>query len=503
VDHPDALSLLEQDFLEVSRQVAEKEAADAIRLQRARQIQRIMIGVTLVLVAAVAYLAYTFLIRKTPAVMDGFYNIAVAGLAEGDPAQAAPLSPAEINQAVGEMLSANLQAELGQNPNILIWRDGPDLRQKNVTIGPISGEATGMRAGSAVELANRLGADMIIFPVIQQAAERRLLALEFVVVPRPDNPYEDLQGGIQLNCSVPLEQASDPAVVQAQLSPCANALAYIALGLTEGNLGHSLEALEAYLKAAQFYPDLAFVHFLAGREYLFLVDRESVLEFVRDEFYKQSEAAFKRSIALDAGYPRAHIGLGSVYYKQARDLELEAKPDSGDGASSPEQLAQAMQLVDQSIAEYGKALDLAGQNASGVPVDSIARQGQGNALKLKGDILLDQGQAEQARLVYEHAVQALEPTIEPFEQAGQARYLAQSYEYLGSTYLHLGYISELGQAYQDGLTAYQLALKYLELCIAQGESTQDFVIKTNVVAEICQPNREFVQQRIALLGGTQ
>jgi len=39
-----------EEFLKVSQQVADQEAADAIRLRRAKQIQRIMIGVTAVLV---------------------------------------------------------------------------------------------------------------------------------------------------------------------------------------------------------------------------------------------------------------------------------------------------------------------------------------------------------------------------------------------------------------------------------------------------------------------
>jgi hypothetical protein len=139
--------------------------------------------VTALLVVVVAYLAYTYLIRKTPAMMDGFYNIAVAGVAETAPDSAAPISSAVINQTVGEILSTDLQGELGQNPNILIWRDGSDLRQRNVTIGPISGETTGLRARSAIEMANRLGADMIVFPVVQQASEKALLALEIVVYP--------------------------------------------------------------------------------------------------------------------------------------------------------------------------------------------------------------------------------------------------------------------------------------------------------------------------------
>jgi tetratricopeptide (TPR) repeat protein len=287
------------------------------------------------------------------------------------------------------------------------------------------------------------------------------------------------------------------------LGDCASALAQFALGLSEVQLGHSLEALEAFQKAGNYFSTSELIQFLIGREYLFLVDRESVLNFVRGEFYKQAAQAFTTSAELNPDYPRAHIGLGSVYFKQARDLELEAADRLGAGGSAAEQLAEALELVDRSIAEYDQALRLASNDTSGIPVDSVARLGQGNALKLKGEILLDLGQTEQARQFFLQAVEVLQPTITSFEQSGQSRYLTQSYEYLGSAYLWLGSTAERMQAYTDGLASYQSALQYLDLCIAQGESTQDFVIKTNIVAAICQPKREFVQQQIARLGGTQ
>ncbi len=500
--HPKAISVLEEEFLKTSQQVADQEAADIIRLRRARQIQRIMIGVTIALVAAVAYLAYTFLIKKTPAVMDGFFNVAIAS------APGPATTTSDANPAFTEALYTNMRRALGDNSNILVWRDSPELRDLNVTIGSVEGETPEAQTQSADQMAARLHANMVIYGSQQSGPDGREFVLQFYLAPREGTDYADIQGGFDLGCHASLEDQPGsfyiiPTELESYFGGCASALAQIALGLSEAELGHSLEALEAFQKARDYFSTSEVIQFLIGREYLFLVDRESVLNFVRDEFYAQAAQAFTVSANLNPGYPRAHIGLGSVYFKQARDLEDKSVSDFGAGVSSPEQLAQALQLVDQSIAEYGKALELAANDLSGIPVDSVARQGQGNALKLKGEILLDQGQTEQARGYFEQAVQALEPTIGSFEQSGQARYLAQTYEYLGRAYLYLGSADEQVQAYADGLVAYQSALNYFDLCIAQAESTQDFIIKTNIVAEACQLNREFVQERIALLGGTQ
>jgi tetratricopeptide (TPR) repeat protein len=499
--HPRAISVLEEEFLKTSQQVADQEAADIIRLNRARVIQRVMIGVTAVLVVAVAYLAYTFLIHKTPAVMDGFFNVAIASL------PGVTDDPADGDSLFTEALYNRMRQELGISPNVLVWRDSPELRRMNAMVGAVEGDTPEARALAAQQMAKRLQADMVIFGSEQSGADGREFALQFYLAPRQSYDYQDFQGIFDLGCSVSLENepslSYDPVSMGASLSDCASAMAHIALGLSEAQLGHSLEALEAFVKAGDQFRNSEVMQFLIGREYLFLVDRELVLNFVRGEFYKQAAQAFTVSAELNPEYPRAYIGLGSVHFKQARDLELEAAKNLEAGVNADEQLDQALQLVDRAIGAYDRALELASNDLSGIPLDSVARQGQGNALKLKGEIFLDLDQPEQARGYFEQAVQALEPTIGPFEQAGQARYLAQTYEYLGRAYQYLGLADERVQAYVDGLVAYQSALNYFDRCIAQAESTQDFIIKTNIVAEACQPNREFVQERIALLGGTQ
>jgi tetratricopeptide (TPR) repeat protein len=501
--HTDALSRLELDFLKASQEVAAEEVAAARRLEIARRNQRIFLGLTTVLVVVVAYLAYTFLIRKTPAVMDGFFNVAIASL----PGPAT--TPSDANSGFVEALYTRMQDELGGSSNVLVWRDSPELQKVNVTIGPVEGDTPEARALSAEQIATRLQANMVIYGSEQIGADGREFLLEFYLAPRQGYDYEDIQGSFDLGCRASLEDRLGSingisTELKSELGDCANASALIALGLSEAQLGHSVEALEAFLKAGERFTASEVIQYLIGSEYLFLVDRESVLAFVRDDFYNQAEDAFNRSITLNPDFPNAYIGLGTVAYKRARDLRLESDLLDGASVSSPEEFDQTIAYLDQAIDTYRFALEKSADSPNiGLPVESVSRQGVGNGMQLKGQILLEQGHREQALENFKQAIQFLEPTIEPLERAGQRRFLTQTYEYLGSAYLHIGYIAELGQAYADGLSAYQAALKYLDLCIAQAESTQDFIIKTNIVADVCQPNKQYVQEQIARLGGTQ
>jgi hypothetical protein len=492
----EALCLLDQEFLDASRVEAEAEAKRLARLARAARAQRALIGVAAVLLLALGILGYNaYRASRKPAEMTGFYNIAVADfqLASGAPA-------ADPDQLVYD----SLNAILGGNPNILVWHDSPELRDENVTIGSVSGNSPKEASRSAQELAERLNADMLIYTAGDPDPAAGSLNLEFHLSPRSDYNYEDLQGGFQLDCSIPIQNPSEIAILQEQLADCVDALAWIALGLTEANLGHSVEAVEAFLRADRDYPDSETIKFLIGREYLFLVDRETVLAFAQEEFESRAEAAFTASLQLSPDYARAHIGLGSLYYKRARDLGAEAGLGSSILGEAPnlESLAEALSEVERAVEDYTAALELSGQEQpSGIPLESVARLGLGNSYRLKGEIFQAQNDHAAATAQFQKAIETLKQTLGPLEAASQERYLTQAYEYLGTTY-HLQantYFAELDFA--RGQQTADLALEYYDRCIAQAQSTQDLIIKNDIVSGVCLPNREIMQKYLDSLGG--
>jgi len=502
--NPEMLCLIDQEFLEASQNAAAEEERRKRQLERSKRVQRALAGFAALLLISIAYLVYTFLIYREPAVMDGFFNIAVA--------EFGPLGEGVVRQAQepeDEILDPDqaiyqvLQAELGGNPNLLLWHDGPKLRELNVTIGRVTGDTADEVSRSAAETAARLGADMLIYARRTPDQDSPGVELEFYLAPRADYDYEDLQGGFQPGCSLALDQGSDAPALQETLAPCASTLAWIALGLAEARLGHSLEALEAFLTASRASPDSEAIQFFLGREYLFLVDRESVLEFAREDFERQAEQAFRRSIELAPGYPRAYIGLGSVHAKRARRM-ISGLPGN---AVDPETLAEASRTVDQAVENYTQALELSsppvGNHSTGIPIDSVARLGLGNGYLLKGRVLAAQGDRAGAVERFDLAIAILEQTLDPLEQAGQARYLTQAFEYLGSVYEWKAYTLVEDQDFSRGLPAYENALMFYDLCLAQGEATEDLIIKNEIVEKICRPSRERLEEYLESIGGTQ
>jgi tetratricopeptide (TPR) repeat protein len=244
------------------------------------------------------------------------------------------------------------------------------------------------------------------------------------------------------------------------------------------------------------------VKFLIGREYLFLVDRESVLQFARDAFEKEAEQAFHQAIRLRQDYARAYVGLGGVYFKRAQ--RLINPPEEGTSAGSQENtdLAAAKSITEDAIAAYNTVVDLNPDPAEyGIPLDSVARLGLGNSYRLQGQISWLQGNDQQAFGYFDQAIHALESTIVPFADAGQERYLTQAYEYLGATHQWRGYLYEVSQDFASSLESYRLSAEYFEKCIAQGDHSGDRIITEEIIAKICSPNHTSIREIIESLEG--
>ena len=157
---------------------------------------------------------------------------------------------------------------------------------------------------------------------------------------------------------------------------------------------------------------------------------------------------------------------------------------------------------------YQKVLELKPDTEQyGNPVEEVARLALGNAYRLNGIILLTQGDVDSALNAFKEAVQYLETSRPIFEAAvseheSYRRYLAQTYEYLGTVYQLQGYAFETVQKYDQALTAYQKSIEAFNQCISQDEISLDLVIQNNIVGKVCQPYLEATQQTYdQLIGG--
>ena len=210
-----------------------------------------------------------------------------------------------------------------------------------------------------------------------------------------------------------------------------------------------------------------------------------------------------QAIATNDQYARAYIALGAVYMKRSAYL-VDAALVSGQAVDP-----QAIQLVGQAIETYQKVLELKPDPEQyGNPVEDVARLALGNAYRLKGTILLTQENANSALQAFDEAVQLLEASRPIFEASvseheSYRRYLAQTYEYLGTVYQWQGNALEAKQDYDSALAAYQKSIDAFNQCISQGDNSFDLVLQKDIVEKNCRPMLKETQQTYNELNGGQ
>ncbi len=486
----DLISLTEQEFLDASQKIALKESRQDQSLARARRVQ-ITLGSTaavLMIVVAVVLLAANgaFAPRK----MSGIFNIAVADFGEMGPDGTIHSSAA--GKQMSEWTVTYLRDELKkEDSNLSVWPDQSNFFRR--TRVPLVQPAT------AEQIASEINADLLINGYIDTRSDSPQLVLNFWVAPQDKYKFEDIQGNNQIGQPIRIVNLQDPGIsVQGELERQSIAVAFIAMGLAQEQLGQSEDALAVFLKAEQKVPQSAMVKFFIGREYLFISDLQPDR---REELWQKAEEELNHAIALDPAYGRAYIGLGAFYMQRAtslvdRALPLRQPPDP-----------QAEEWVEQAIDKYMKASQLPDQKYVNLVTD-VARLGLGNAHRLQGTIFLLQGNLDLAQKAFDLAIQRLEASRPVFEASvpeheSYRRYLAQAYEYLGTTYQWQGQTFEAAQNYDSALSAYKKSIDAFNQCILQGEHSPDLVIQNDIVGKICQPNLEEVQKTYNELSGGQ
>jgi tetratricopeptide (TPR) repeat protein len=501
--NPTMVSLDEQEFLNTSSQVSAAEADRDRQLQRTRILRRFVFPamgiVTLGILTLLFFLTGLNVRFKTPARMNGVFNIAVAEFGTVDAKGKLVSAPGQVGLTTSGWVANKLHSELSGDPNLLVWHDGEDLRRLNVTIGQVKGDTQNERVATAQAMAARLNAQMIIFGNIDSSTSPAKLVLEFWIAPQAGYAFEDLQGSYQAGSPVEILDPANPGVeAQPEINRQASTLAWLALGLTHMRFGQTSDGLQSFRKAEEFSPDSEAVQFFIGRESLFLSDQDAAHQ---QALTQDAEQAFRRAAEINPNYPRAYIGLGSVYNAQAQRLVL-AVPADASPEKSAALLANAGALVEQACATYASVLKLPpSTKPSGIPIDLTARLSIGKCLRLKGEIQYRSGQVDLGAATLQSAVSALEAILQPLKDAGQERYLAQTYETLGTAYQQMGYLSERKMDWQMSKNQYTQAAQNYDQCIAMGHSSADLIIRQDIAANRCTPYRKAVQDRLDTLSG--
>jgi tetratricopeptide (TPR) repeat protein len=478
-DNPAELSLQEQEFLDASQRISAEEADQRRRLARSTRNQRISFLVIGSLVVLLAVLAFSggFFKPKIPPQMDGFFNIAIAD------------SGGESD--LDSLVYQSLAGELGGNPNIQIWYDTPELARQGVTIGAV--DEASQPSQTAASLAERLNADMILFVILDQSTGTTQATLQIWLAPDPQFGFDLFQGAFPFGTPVPLAGAEMNALPDDLLGQV-KASAWIALGLVEERLGHSLESLEAFSKAGE-YSSSDMVHFFAGQAALFLVDREAIPEIAKQAFDLAAEGEFRQALDLNPQNERALVGLGTVFHQRAQRkmISIQAQYAGENLPLDPELMAN----LEQAIQVYRQALALTPDQSHGTDLAfQAARLGLGVCYRLRGEAYFYSGQTSLAESDFNEAIQFMLPALAPLEAAGQTRLLALVYQGLGTAYQWQGYLRETQGNQIESQAIYQKAAESYAACVAIGENTPDLITKNDTSIRRCVPYLQWVQEKL-------
>ena len=433
-----------------------------------------------------------------PAKMNGAFNIAVAEFGSISPDGKVTDAPNGAGTTTSGWVTDQLKSQLKTNSNLLVWHDGQELRRLNVTIGRVEGMTPAEKVAAAKAMAERLQAQMVVFGNIDTRQTPAELVVEVWIAPQADYDFADVQGSYQIAAPIEIADPAHPGIeTQPGINAQASTLAWVALGLTQMRFGQSKEALASFRRAESFSPNSAAVQFFIGRESLFLSDRDPARQ---DALTMDAEQAFQKAIQL-ADIPNGYIGLGSVDFARAKRL-VEAVSAAADSQKVQNQLDQAEKFAQSARENYAHVLGMPSTaKPPGIPVDLYAHLGIGTTQRLEGEILYRGGKSEDSRKALDDAAKELKGIVKPLDAEKQERFLAQTYQALGTVYQWLGFLAETASLTQASEEAYTQAAQYYDSCTNLGKTSLDKIVKEDIAGKLCAPYRKDVQKRLDVLSG--
>lgn len=231
--------------------------------------------------------------------IGGDFNVAVAEFTATD-----QTSGERLSQTVFEQITTSLGAETDVNIEVA----GPG------EVGTLAGGTPESQAEAAAELADRVGADVVVYGNIEILDGLSNLAAEFYVSNRGLTGAEELAGVYPLD-TVELATSDPLALSQAAsqfLEPKIVALTQLAVGLSHYQLNEYDEAEALFTEAVASWPSSA--GRINGREVVYsLLGNVSGLQ----EDLDAADDYFTRALELGPEYSRARFGAAEVLFQRS------------------------------------------------------------------------------------------------------------------------------------------------------------------------------------------
>ena len=259
--------------------------------------------------------------------IGGDFNVVVAEFSVTD-----QTSGASLSQALFEQIDITLRGEADVNIEVA----GPD------EVGELAGDTPESRAEAAANLADQVGADVVVYGTLEILEGLSNLSAEFYLSSRGLTGAEELAGVYPLD-SVSLATTDPLALSQAaarHLEPKIIALTQLAIGLSHYQLNEYAEAQELFTKAEASWPGSA--DRINGRQVvLSLLGNVSGLR----ENLDAADEYFTRALDLDPEYSRARFGAAEVRFQRSRG-SLCGLTGDGDVAGLEDAVRQFEELID-------------------------------------------------------------------------------------------------------------------------------------------------------------
>lgn len=421
------------------------------------------------------------------------FNVAVASFGNID--AAGNVSPSPDGEKLSEWVFRQLRTEYKTWPSgqPTVWHDSQNILTKRTKIGVVSGNSVSERRAAAQAIAERVGANMVVYGNLAVDETPVRFVPEFYVTAIRDEADEivgEHQLGSPISVRLPIDLYDDRTgtFFEGNLGVRVDALVWFTRGLALDLSGRHADALDTFRQAEMALENWNdtqgkdVLYYFLGRELLFLSNPDFYPENadVAGEFLNQAEAAFNRAIAINPIYARGHIGLGGVYFQRAQYL------------LSPETRLVTSDL-DDAILHYSQAIteSLA---VSDRQTELKGRLGRGLSYSLQGDALLRAGQFEAAADIYDRAVSEIEHSLALLTET-QHRLSAQAYLGLGGAQEGRAYIARhIDHNDANARRFYENARVAYQHCVEQTEAEFYDTFLQDLRLTYCQPYRDDVLQ---------
>ena len=449
-----------------------------------------IVALLVIVVSVLGFLGYNFVgSREMP--LDTF-NIAVAEFGQVD--EAGNLTRSEDGRNLSEWLFGQLQSNLKEFGvgEVTIWHDSINFFQKPTKLGMITGQNAAERRAAAKALAERIGANMVVYGNLAVDQNAGDFVPEFYIAALR-NEADELVGSQELGEPIPVrlpinfhDEVTD-AFFEDQLGLRVDALAYFTRGLAFDLSGRHDQALNVFKEAEAALPGWRddegkeILYYFIGREALFVGQEDRAM-------LDEAETAFTESLRINPDYTRAHIGLGGVYLQRGQYLIIEA--NASDTALDPLVLEQ----YDHAIEEYRLAVI----ERSSIPEAEIefkAALGLGTAYSAKALAYINLGQEDQADVFADLAIDQLNRAINLLNPT-QHRIRAQGYLALGSAYQIKAHIQVRNEDRDAARPLFEEARQAYDLCSQEAEiDFYDTTLREDIKTK-CDRNRDDVVAEI-------